>query len=283
MSNNDFDRTRSDIQELQRSTNESRQEIDALKKKTAEFVREEAFMAIKESQADLLAKVNTTSGGLQELRGRFEENRYYNEKVLKDISSEKDLLKLQIAGLETQIRALKDKLAAFDVQIRTIEQAIETSGQFSRPVDPAKTEEASPEVKAEASSDSRTKSYEAAYLLFREKNYKESRERFEAFIKEYPKTDLTDNAQFWIAESYYAEKDYENAILSYETLIKKYPESDKVSGGLLKQGYAFAETGDNKTGRIILDKLIEKYPNSKEADLAKKKLAELEKNPLKKR
>jgi TolA-binding protein len=69
--------------------------------------------------------------------------------------------------------------------------------------------------------------------------------------------------------------------LSYETLIKEYPHNEKVPGALLKQGLSFAEIGDKKTAKVILDKLIEKYPDSREAALAKKKKAELDKKPVK--
>lgn len=283
VSTNDFNRTRSELSELQRSTQEARKDIDALKEKTTGVVREDSFTGVKESQAALLSKVNATSSGLQELRGRVDENRYFTEKSLKEFTSEKDLLKAQITGLEAQVRALKDKLAYLDLPTGQKEPEREPSGLTSGTAGPGKTDASSPESKAEAKPDSKAKAYDAAYQQFKDKKYKESRQRFEAFIKEYPKTDLTDNAQFWIAESYYAEKDYESAILTYETLLKKYPDSDKASSGLLKQGYAFTEIGDVKTGKIILNKLVEKYPNTKDAEAAKKKIAELEKKPQKKK
>ena len=131
--------------------------------------------------------------------------------------------------------------------------------------------------------DKSTKSYDTALQAFKDKKYKESREKFEAFIKDYPKSELTDNAQFWIAETYYAEKNYEDAILAYETLLKKYPDSKKTSGAMLKQAFAFIEIGDAKTGKIILKKLVEKYPDSKDAELARKKIAELDKKKSKKK
>jgi tol-pal system protein YbgF len=280
VSGNDFDRVRSDLHELQRSTSEARKEIDSLKEKTSGVVREDSFTAVKESQADLFSKVNATSSGLQELRGRFDENRYFTEKSLKEFASEKDLLKAQIAGLEMQIKAVKDKLSTLENPDRAKEPGKETPEASLKPNNTAKTEA---EAQVEPVADSKTKAYDAAYQLFKDKKYREARERFEAFIREYPKTDLTDNAQFWIAESYYHEKDFENAILSYETLLKKYPDSDKAGSGMLKQGSAFAEIGDAKTGKIILNKLVEKYPNSKEAETAKKKIAELDKKPQKKR
>jgi tol-pal system protein YbgF len=125
--------------------------------------------------------------------------------------------------------------------------------------------------------------YDAAYNAFEKGRYKEAREQFEVFIKEFPQDELTDNAQFWIAETYYREEDFKNAILAYEEVLKKYPKSKKVPGALLKQGVAFIELGDNKTGKVILEKLMESYPGSKQAELAKKKIEEIEKKTSKKK
>ena len=102
-------------------------------------------------------------------------------------------------------------------------------------------------------------------------------EKFDVFQKEFPKDKLAGNAQFWIAEAYYAEEDYAGAIVEYDALLKNYPKSEKAPGALLKQGYSFIEMGDKKAARGILEQLKEKYPQSKEAALAKKKLEEMNK------
>ncbi|MDP2277579.1 MAG: tol-pal system protein YbgF, partial [Nitrospirota bacterium] len=125
------------------------------------------------------------------------------------------------------------------------------------------------------------KVYGAAYASFKDKKYKEAREKFEAFLKEFPKDKLAGNAQFWIAETYDAEEDYAGAIVEYDALLKNYPNSEKAPGALLKQGYSFIEMGDKKAARGILEQLKEKYPKSKEAALAKKKLEEMNKKSKK--
>ncbi|NJD56752.1 MAG: tol-pal system protein YbgF [Nitrospirae bacterium] len=283
VSTNDFDRLRSDVRELQRSSSETRKDVDTVKEKTTGVVKEDTLMSIRESQTDILARVNENSRGLQELRGRFDESRYFTEKTFKETASERDLLKSQIAALEAQVKSLKDRLAVLEGQTTSKGQPSETPGAAEQATETAKVGAASKDARAETPADSMTAAYDTAYQLFKDKKYKESRTKFEAFIKEYPKSDLADNAQFWVAESYYADKDFESAILSYETLLKKYPNSDKASGGMLKQGFAFIEIGDLKTGRIILHKLIEKYAGSKDAELAKKKIAELEKKSPKKK
>ena len=276
VSSNDFDRLRSDVRELQRASLDTRKDVDSVKEKTAGVAKEESLSSLRESQTDILVKVDENARGLQELRGRFDENRYFTEKALKESFSEKELLKAQITGLEAQIKSLKDRFAALEGSSRPREAAPDSVPSSTKTEGP-------PPDGTEAAEEGGKTAYEAAYQLFKDKKFKESRAKFEAFIRESPKADLAGNAQFWIAESYYAEKDFESAILSYETLLKKYPDSTKMSSGMLKQGFAFIEIGDIKTGKIILNKLAEKYPNSREAELAKKRVAELEKKAPKRK
>ncbi|GFP33926.1 hypothetical protein HKBW3S42_02265, partial [Candidatus Hakubella thermalkaliphila] len=114
------------------------------------------------------------------------------------------------------------------------------------------TETKTPEVKDPGNS------YGASYAAFKDKKYKEAMEKLEAFLKEFPKDKLAGNAQFWIAQAYYAEGDYVGAIVAYDALLKNYPNSEKVPGALLKQGYSFIKMGDKKAARGILKQLKEK-------------------------
>lgn len=117
--------------------------------------------------------------------------------------------------------------------------------------------------------------YGAAYATLKEGKYEKSRGEFQNFLKKYPGTELSDNAQFWIGESYFFEGKFEKAILEYEKVIKNYPEGDKVPQALLKQGLSFAQLGDKTSARIILQQIIKDYPNTSSARTARTKLNEL--------
>ncbi len=265
----DLENLRSDMNQMRRETFETRKDVTDLRDKTASAIKEEDFNAFRESQADINSRVSEISKDLQLLTGKFDENKYSMEKALKDSASEMDLLKAQIKQIEEQIKEIKNRLNALEAKPEEAKKNVEESKKES-PLKPAE-----PKNKAAI--------YEAAYDAFKEKRYKEAREKFEAFIKEFPKDELTDNAQFWIAETYYGEKDFEGAILAYEALLKKYPNSQKAPNALLKQGLSFIEIGDKRTGKVILEKLRESYPNSREAELAKKKIEEIEKTIRKKK
>jgi len=257
----EFEALRNDVNYLKRESFEQRRELNNLKEKTAQTVREDSLQAIRESQAETHSRLSEISGDLQILTGRFDENRYSVEKGFRDSAAETDLLKAQVARMDTQVKEMRDRLNALEGLAKQKETPKET------PPQPSKTGEQK----------DKTKLYESALSAFKDKKYKEAREKFEVFTKEFPEDELTDNAQFWIGETYYNEKDFESAILAYETVLKKYPKSEKAASALLKQGFSFIETGDKKTGKTILENVRERYLNSKEAELAKKKIEEIAK------
>jgi len=108
--------------------------------------------------------------------------------------------------------------------------------------------------------------------LYDQKDYKSAKDGFDFYIKKYPKSDNTDNAQFWIGEIYYTRKWYEKAILEYQKVIENYKGGNKVPAAYLKQGLSFLNLGEKESADMILNELIKKFPDSKEAGLAKKKV-----------
>jgi tol-pal system protein YbgF len=117
--------------------------------------------------------------------------------------------------------------------------------------------------------------YAAAYELYKEGKYEKARTEFQNFLKAYPKTEYSGNAQFWIGECYYYEKSYEKAILEYEKVIKTYPEGNKVPQALLKQGLSFLQLKDKASAKLILQNIIKDYPNTTQARVARAKLLEI--------
>ena len=114
--------------------------------------------------------------------------------------------------------------------------------------------------------------YEKTLASYHEGKYKEAIAGFEAFLKQYPSSELADNAQFWIGESYMSRKDYDKAIVAFQDVIEKYPDGNKVPNALLKQALAFYEIKDTISCRAILKRIVKKFPDSSEAKIAEAKL-----------
>lgn len=117
--------------------------------------------------------------------------------------------------------------------------------------------------------------YSAAYKTFKEGKYDGARVQFQRFLKLFPGTEYSDNAQFWIGECYFFEREYQKAILEYEKVIKNYPGGNKVSYALLKQGQAFLKLGDKSTAKLLLQQVIKDYPNTNQAKIARAKLTKI--------
>ncbi|MHB8766859.1 MAG: tol-pal system protein YbgF, partial [Deferrisomatales bacterium] len=137
---------------------------------------------------------------------------------------------------------------------------------------PAPTPAAAPAPAPAAAKLSGQALYDQAYALYKQAKYPEARELFATYIQDNPDTNLTDNAYFWIGETYYDQGQFEPAILEYDKAIQKFPKGDKVASALLKQAFAFDAIGDRVDARILLKKILREHASSEQAAIAKKKL-----------
>jgi tol-pal system protein YbgF len=117
--------------------------------------------------------------------------------------------------------------------------------------------------------------YNASKDSFDQGRFDEAMEGFKRFLDRYPKSELADNAQYWIGECYMALKKYDRAIAAYEDVKKKYPEGNKVPDAMLKQAMAFLEKGDEISTRILLKRIVSAFPESDQAKVAEQRLETL--------
>lgn len=283
----DIDPLKSTLTGVQVEMLNQKKELEQMKASLADItkdlsvLREQGFGAIKESQSSLITQLADLSRDIQVLRGRFDESKYFMDKSVKDLLSERELQQARMAGLEGELREIKTKLARLAEQVEAAaaakaREAAPAQGPAQEPAqqDPALPQQ-TPKKEAEAAPNDPQRIYDDAQVAMKEKHYPEARQKFERFLRDFPKHPLAPNASFWVGESYYGEKKFEDAILAYESFLKRYPDHEKAKGAMLKQAYSFVELGDRKTGKVILERLIEKYPQSAEAELAERKIGEI--------
>ncbi|HPU44328.1 MAG TPA: tetratricopeptide repeat protein, partial [Dictyoglomaceae bacterium] len=70
--------------------------------------------------------------------------------------------------------------------------------------------------------------YEKARDLYFEGKYKEATAEYQKFLKDYPKSEWADDAQYELGLCYEFMEDYKKAIEEYQKLIKNYPNSEYV-------------------------------------------------------
>jgi len=118
--------------------------------------------------------------------------------------------------------------------------------------------------------------YDAAYQDLTRGNHGLALLGFQEMLSKFPDSDLADNAQYWIGETYYAQKDFQAALAEFEKAVATYPKGDKVPAALLKAGFCQIENGDQAGARQTFKKLQERFPQTEEARLASAKLQELD-------
>jgi tol-pal system protein YbgF len=118
--------------------------------------------------------------------------------------------------------------------------------------------------------------YQKAFKLLKESHYDQALVAFKDFLKDYPNSPFSDNAQYWLGEANYVTQKYELAINEYQALCSTYPNSKKVSHALLKIGYSYAELGNNTEAQKTLKEVKEQYPGTTASRLAEERLRKID-------
>jgi tol-pal system protein YbgF len=231
--------------------------------------------SIRNRQAEAGADIDKIRGEIQELTGRVEDNRRLVKHVVeKDTGNQGDM--------RANLTDLTERLTKIEVEIKQIRgsMGLKVSGDSEEkyaekgPLERKEPPKQQPVI--EKSPDlSETQLYETTLATYKKAQFEQALIGFKSFMEKYPKSDLADNAQFWVGESYMGLKQYEQAILAYQEVIKKYPNGNKVPNAMLRQAFAFYEIKDKVSSRLLLKKIIKKYPDSSEAKIASAKLKTL--------
>ncbi|HEU4663557.1 MAG TPA: tol-pal system protein YbgF [Dokdonella sp.] len=150
----------------------------------------------------------------------------------------------------------------------------EPASRETMPSEPA----AAPTTVAKAPADPAAEgaTYNEAFAALKDGRYAESARRFQTFIDQYPDSDLTGNAYYWLGESYYVTQNYKIAQDAFQTLLERYPNSQKAPDALLKVGYSQYEQKQWDQAEATLNDVVQKYPDTTVARLAQGRLRALQ-------
>ena len=112
--------------------------------------------------------------------------------------------------------------------------------------------------------------YSQAYADFARGNYDVAIQGFTQYQRNpAAASDLLDNAQYWIGESYYGKKSYGDAIAAWDALFRDYPASDKLPDARVKKGMALEKMGRRRDALREYRYVMDRYPNSPAARIAR--------------
>ncbi len=288
------------ISQLQREKESIRKDMDSLRTELNAFKKETetnlAFLQSEHSKTradltlrleNLQSETKALSTGVEEYKGFLKAPSQEISRVREDVEVRLRILEEKGRAIDEKNRSFEEKQYALEERNRFYEERLKGLEDRFKGLDAKLTakvtdlekmippKEAIAEPKPSSPSTAAGNLYKDAFETLQRGDLEGGRRKFEAFLKQYPNMELSDNAQFWIGETHFLRKEYERAILEYEKVIVKYPEGDKVPAAMLKQGLAFLELGDQTNGKNLLRRVMERYPQTEQADIAKKKLETL--------
>lgn len=224
---------------------------------------------------DMLNQVQKLQSDVQQLRGDIEVQNHQMEEMQR---RQRELyldIDRRLQTLETghaPVPALAPAPATETPGVSTPPPAVAPPVTVTPPPPPAMAPAATPVNPAEEQA-----AYEKALAILREGRYAEAVMAFNQFLADYPNGAYSDNAYYWLGETYYVTRDFDHALATFNTLAESYPQSSKLAGAKLKIGYIYYEKHDWKEARQILKGLVDAYPGTTEARLAEDRLQRMKK------
>ena len=255
--------TSSDMEKLQSQISDLQEQIAALKRTASSKeevqnvntkIAEQTQMLLK-SNATLVTKVDSIEDRLNNAQGSVEQTNYRVDRLVQ-----------QVTQTQHDVENLKAVAAAAAA-------ATPAPGTAPAAGNPSVSEvTVQPPV---TSTETPVETYQSAYRDYGRGNYDLAIAGFREVVAKYPKSDLADNAAYWIGESLYSQKKYREAIAQFDSVVTTYPKSDKVASALLKKGYAYIQLNEKNMGIVQLQYVVHEHPKSPEAAKAREELKRL--------
>lgn len=233
--------------------------------------------SVRSSLADTRANLQQLQREFGVLRERIEETRHQVGRQIGETTRDGDQrvkdLEGRVAKISETLKVQEAALKSRDEELKQLRESLQLSQNTASSA--AKSEVV---VLDSATGESALvkKDYELGWQAMEKRDYRVAISRFKEFLKKHPKSNLADNAQYWIGESHYGLREFDQAIIEFDAVRRRYPQGEKVPAALLKQGYAFAELGEKVNARLLLQEVMEKFPETPEAAKAKMRLKSLE-------
>ncbi|MDP6482734.1 MAG: tol-pal system protein YbgF, partial [Nitrospinota bacterium] len=291
--NEEVELLRSDIRRLKREVRQVRDEgnkkSQALQAAVSPVasrleVLKKDIEKIRRTQADYETRLESTRRAATKATGSVEERRFRSRKREQELRDQQKSQESRLVILEKDLAFLRRTFGVSRPPPGAV-AAARPPAPASPPPSPSPSASPIPPVTAAVptpppvapppviADDARAQT--AALALLKGGKLKDARRKFQELLRRFPTSQLADDAQYWIGETYYLEKRYDKAILEYDKVVINYAKGDKVPGALLKQGFAFLALGDKASAKQLLNQLVGEHPDSDEAKTARSRLLNL--------
>jgi tol-pal system protein YbgF len=201
--------------------------------------------------------------------------------------------RLLVDGVAGNVRILREKLDDTNVRISSMSQEVEAlrvaiprmsmpapvlliDPETGLPIEtPAELAMALPTASVSPAASPR-RMYDTAWADYTNAQWALAVEGFEAYLKTFPRSELADDAQFYIGQTYYADGRFQEAVGAFEEVLLTYPDGDVVPEASYKRGLALDRLGEVGRARQAFELVLTNYSESTMATLAQQALDRLD-------
>jgi tol-pal system protein YbgF len=239
---------------------------------------------LQQQNTRLQAQLAAVTKLLESVTARLEEQAAASRKSFADQKSLTDTMTADLRVLREKIDESNVRLGSLSEEVDAIRlaQAAAPAAAVPAPADPgaAAAQPAAPPATPPAPRPggfgaSPSQAFETARSDYYMGNWSLAIQGFQSFLKTFPKSDLTDDAQYYIGETYYMSGSFKDALAAYDAVIERYPASNTLPDAYFKRGMAQKALGQFPQAKESFAFVIKTYPSSDAAFLAKQALDQL--------
>ena len=237
-------------------------------------------------QQQLASAIEQLTSTLKQINGRVDEQATATRKSFAD-------QKLAVDQFGTDLRIVRERIDENTVRITGLAQEVEalrlaipqmTMAAPAAPVDPdappaapgTTPEPAAPPppgpAVAMAAGMSPQRLFTSAMADFTVGQWALCVQGFNMYLQGFARTDLGDDAQFYIGECYQNDGKFTEAVDAYNRVISNHPKGDRVPDAYYKRGVALSQMGQAERARESFETLMKLYPEHDTGRLAKQQL-----------
>jgi tol-pal system protein YbgF len=267
--NREHEQLMADIRMLQEQNQRLQQALvslaDTLKTVTTRL--DEQGAATRKGFADQKLVVDSVAGDLRVLREKLDETNVRLTSLSQDVDGVRDMI---------------PKLAAQPAALTSTDPGAvpaQPPSPGTAPAPAGATPPAPAPSGANATGTTPRRLYETAYADYTAGQWSLAVQGFETYLKTYPKSDLADDAQYYIGESYSGDSRFREAAAAYERVISDYPQSDILPEAYYKVGITYERLGQPDRARTSYEYAVKAFPDTDAGRLAKQRLDGLNRRP----
>jgi len=233
--------------------------------------------AVNKDIERLQIQIAALQGQIADLQRTAEDNQKEIKRLGDTLAEQNAFLRKALQDRRVQDDALQTAIREFGERVSELEQRLQQPAAAPAPAAVASPSDAGGAPPATTGAPAAApppprELYSQAYADYARGNYDLAIQEYREYLRNYPNTDLSDNAQYWIGECYYSKGRYNEAVAAWDDLLRDYPASDKIPDARYKKAVTLERLGRRREALVEYRNVVERYPNSEAGRKAREKL-----------